>query len=86
MNGKRASVHLGVAWSHGGRVYNPDRIHAVVKPDDVQATRTSADEVTWDGPWKRLCDDGPASEKRTGWPNSVTCKKCRVKLREQGVL
>lgn len=79
----RVAIHLGVAWKmrnwhHLGEVV----VHAVERPEGVSAERLPDGRVGWDKPWERICDGGPADERRTGWTDNVTCAKCRRALAE----
>jgi hypothetical protein len=69
-------VHLGIAWVYRHtQNTSSTRTHAVVNPDGARYRGE-----TWDKPWRRLCDDGPADERRPGWVEDVTCKLCRAKI------
>jgi hypothetical protein len=81
---RRPSAHLGIAWRYRNtrRTCSPRvRVHAVTRPDGVMAHRDQmTGEVYWSGPWKRVCDDGDACERRLGWVDDVTCPGCLRKL------
>lgn len=55
-------------------------MHAVVRPDGVAAEHLPDGRIGWTNPWLRVCDGGPADERRIGWATDVTCEGCRRKL------
>lgn len=72
------AVHLGVAWKfRDGRRTEDAVVHAVVRPEGVTAERLPDGRISWDKPWRRVCDGGPADERRYGWASDVTCTRCR---------
>lgn len=81
MNETRQATHLGLAWKfRTGRNLASALVHAVVRPDGVSAIQLPTG-IGWDKPWIRVCDGGPADERRLGWDDDVTCNDCRRKLR-----
>lgn len=78
----RKSTHLGIAWKfRNGRNLASARVHAVVRPEGVSSIQLPTGGVGWNKPWRRVCDGGPADERRLGWIDDVTCKECRRELR-----
>lgn len=74
-------THIGVAWKYRNtRSTRNAVIHACIRPGDVSAERLPDGRIGWDKPWLRLCDGGPAHERRFGWPTDVTCAVCQKKL------